>query len=315
MRRRWTRWWQSHWILRRGYLALLALPGVMRQATPADGEAQQKAQSAALAEAVSVGFGTALEAMVAARLGEGARLEAILGGQIGEVSELCATAAIEAADQPALQRARMLEAVQTLLGAVPALPEDLHEGPGHPPGFLIRGAVALTNRERDKKRVEYTFHFSDVWTAREELLWGAALTIRLSAISMVLSLGIAVFGALARTSGPKWLRIAVAAYVEFVRNTPFLVQVFVIFFGLPALGVRLEANTGALIAMVLNGSAYTIEIVRAGIEAISHGQVEAAYALGLHRLQAFRSIVLPQALRAVFAPLGSQFILLMLNSS
>jgi polar amino acid transport system permease protein len=163
--------------------------------------------------------------------------------------------------------------------------------------------------------VEYTFHFIDVWTNREELLWGAWLTVRLSAISMVLSLLIAIFGALARTSGPKWLRGVVAAYVEFVRNTPFLVQVFVIFFGLPALGLRLEANTGALIAMVLNGSAYTIEIVRAGIQAISHGQVEAAYALGMHKLQTFRSIVLPQALRAVFTPLGSQFILLMLNSS
>ena len=163
--------------------------------------------------------------------------------------------------------------------------------------------------------MNYTFHFIDVWRARDELLLGAWLTIQLSALSMALSLGIAVFGALARTSGPKWLRIAVAAYVEFIRNTPFLVQVFVIFFGLPALGIRLEANTGALIAMVLNGSAYTIEIVRAGIEAVNHGQVEAAYALGLHRLQAFRSIVLPQALRAVFTPLGSQFILLMLNSS
>ena len=163
--------------------------------------------------------------------------------------------------------------------------------------------------------MEYTFHFIDVWTAREELLRGALLTIRLSAISMVLSLGIAVLGAFARTSGPKWLRVMVAAYVEFVRNTPFLVQVFVIFFGLPALGIRLEADTGALIAMVLNGSAYTIEIVRAGIQAINHGQVEAAYALGMHRLQTFRSIVLPQALRAVFTPLGSQFILLMLNSS
>ncbi len=163
--------------------------------------------------------------------------------------------------------------------------------------------------------MDYTFHFIDVWRARDELLWGAALTIKLSAISMVLSLVVAVFGALARTSGPKWLQAVVATYVEFIRNTPFLVQVFVIFFGLPAFGIRLEADTGALIAMVLNGSAYTIEIVRAGIEAVNHGQVEAAYALGLHKIQTFRSIVLPQALRAVFTPLGSQFILLMLNSS
>jgi polar amino acid transport system permease protein len=163
--------------------------------------------------------------------------------------------------------------------------------------------------------VDYTFHFIDVWRAREDLAWGAWLTIQLSAVSMVLSLALAVFGALGRTSGPRWLRAMIAGYVEFVRNTPFLVQVFVIFFGLPAIGIRLEANTGALIAMVLNGSAYTIEIVRAGIEAVSHGQVEAAKALGLHRIQVFFHIVLPQALRTVFAPLGSQFILLMLNSS
>ena len=166
-----------------------------------------------------------------------------------------------------------------------------------------------------KRRLDYTFHFVDVWTARDELLDGAWLTIRLSAVSMILSLLVAVVGAFGRTSGPKWVQRLVAAFVEFIRNTPFLVQVFVIFFGRPGIGIRLEANTGALIAMVLNGSAYTIEIVRAGIEAISHGQVEAAIALGLHRVQVFRKVVLPQALRAVFAPLGSQFILLMLNSS
>ena len=163
--------------------------------------------------------------------------------------------------------------------------------------------------------MDYTFHFGDVWAARDELAWGALLTVQLSAISMVLSLIIAVFGALGRTAGPTWLRFVIGAYVEFVRNTPFLVQVFMIFFGLPAIGVRLDANEGALIAMVLNGSAYTIEIVRAGIESITHGQIEAASALGLHRFQAFRLIVLPQALKAVFPPLGSQFILLMLNSS
>ena len=161
----------------------------------------------------------------------------------------------------------------------------------------------------------YSFHFGDIWAAREQLLWGTLLTLELSAGAMVLSLIVAVFGALARTSGPRWLQWLVAAYVEFIRNTPFLIQVFVIFFGLPALGIRLDAIICAVIAMVLNGSAYTIEIVRAGIESVGHGQGEAARALGLHRLQAFRLIVLPQALRAVLPPLGSQFILLMLNSS
>ena len=163
--------------------------------------------------------------------------------------------------------------------------------------------------------MDYTFHFGDVWNAWPELLDGAIFTLWLSAASMAISLVVAVFGALARTSGPIWLRAIVAVYVELIRNTPFLVQLFLIFFGLPSLGVRLDANEGALIAMVLNGSAYTIEIVRAGIEAVGHGQVEAGRALGLHRFGVFRLIVLPQALRVVVAPLGSQFILLMLNSS
>ena len=154
-----------------------------------------------------------------------------------------------------------------------------------------------------------------MWAVRDEFLRGALLTVELSALSMALSLVLAVFGALARTAGPRWLQWLVAAYVEFIRNTPFLVQVFVIFFGLPAAGIRLEAEVCAVIAMVLNGSAYTIEIVRAGIESIPSGQPEAARALGLRTVQAFRLVVLPQALRAVLPPLGSQFILLMLNSS
>ncbi|GAC1487575.1 MAG: amino acid ABC transporter permease [Acetobacteraceae bacterium] len=163
--------------------------------------------------------------------------------------------------------------------------------------------------------MSYVFHFGDIWDAWQELLDGALFTLALSAASMALSLLIAIFGALGRTSGPRWLRMIIAGYVEAIRNTPFLVQLFLIFFGLPAVGVRLDANQGALIAMVLNGSAYTIEIVRAGIESIGHGQIEAGAELGLHRLRVFRLIVLPQALRAVVPPLGSQFILLMLNSS
>jgi polar amino acid transport system permease protein len=163
--------------------------------------------------------------------------------------------------------------------------------------------------------VDYVFQFQDVWNARYELAWGALLTVELSAMAMVLSLVFAVIGAFLRLSGPKPVRMAIATYVEVIRNTPFLVQIFMLYFGLPTLGIRLDANTGALIALVLNGSAYTIEIVRAGIESVGHGQTEAASALGLHRFQVFRLVVLPQALRAVVPPLGSQFILLMLNSS
>ncbi len=161
----------------------------------------------------------------------------------------------------------------------------------------------------------YTFHFGDVWAAQDELIAGTLFTLWLSAASMVLSLVVAIFGALGRTAGPRWLQGLIAAYVEIIRNTPFLVQLFLLFFGLPVIGLRLDANQGALAAMVLNGSAYTIEIVRAGIESIGRGQIEAGRALGLHSFSVFRLIVLPQALRAVMPPLGSQFILLMLNSS
>ena len=163
--------------------------------------------------------------------------------------------------------------------------------------------------------MDYVFHFGDIWDARDELLWGTLETLRLSALAMVLSLIVAVLGAYARTSGPKWLQKLVAAYVEVIRNTPFLVQIFMLYFGLPGLGLRLDANEGALLALVLNGSAYTIEIVRAGIESVGRGQIEAAHALGLHGFRIFRLVVLPQALRVVVPPLGSQFILLMLNSS
>ena len=163
--------------------------------------------------------------------------------------------------------------------------------------------------------MDYVFHFGDIWDARDELLWGTLLTLRLSALAMVFSLVFAVAGAYGRTAGPRWVRSLVAGYVEVIRNTPFLVQIFMLYFGLPGLGLRLDANEGALIALVLNGSAYTIEIVRAGIESVGRGQIEAAGALGLGKFRIFRLVVLPQALRVVVPPLGSQFILLMLNSS
>ena len=165
--------------------------------------------------------------------------------------------------------------------------------------------------------MNYIFQFGEILKPVnfDELLWGMLNTLRLSALSMVLSLAFAIVGAMLRTSGPKWAKAIIAAYVEIIRNTPFLVQVFMIFFGLPTIGFRLDANGAALVAMVLNGSAYTIEIVRAGIESISAGQMDAAKAIGLRPLQSFRLVVLPQALKVMLAPLGSQFILLMLNSS
>jgi len=163
--------------------------------------------------------------------------------------------------------------------------------------------------------VSYVFQFGDVWNSWDELMLGAWLTVRLSLSAMVLGLVVAIVCALAKTSGPKLLGALVDAYVELIRNTPFLIQLFIVFFGLPVLGLRLEADWAALLAMVVNVGAYAAEIVRAGIESISRGQIEAARALGLRPLQTFRHIILLPAIRTVYPALTSQFILLMLNSS
>jgi polar amino acid transport system permease protein len=163
--------------------------------------------------------------------------------------------------------------------------------------------------------LEYQFQFGDVFASWEDLLDGAWMTIQLSGTAMLIGLAVAVVCAMAKTSGPRPLRWLVNAYVEIIRNTPFLVQIFLIFFGLPSLGLRLSPWQAALIAMVVNVGAYATEIIRAGIESILKGQVEAGMALGLSKLQIFRYVILIPALRAVYPALTSQFILLMLTSS
>lgn len=161
----------------------------------------------------------------------------------------------------------------------------------------------------------YTFQFADIWAARDDFLWGAWLTVRLAGLSMILSLLFAIVGAFVRMAGPAPVRALITTYVEVIRNTPFLVQIYIIYFGMPSIGIRLDPNNAALVALTLNGSAYAIEIIRAGIESVARGQLEAAQALGLTRNQTFRDIILPQALRNVLPPLESQFILLLLGSS
>jgi polar amino acid transport system permease protein len=163
--------------------------------------------------------------------------------------------------------------------------------------------------------VTYVFQFGAVWQEFGTLLLGAWLTVRLSAITMVLGLGVGVLGALGKDSRHRWLRRLVQGYVEAIRNTPFLVQLLLVYLGLPSLGLRLTPEQAALLAMVVNLGAYATEIVRAGIEAVPRGQIEAGRALGLRPHQVFRLVVLVPALRTVFPALASQFILVMLASS
>jgi polar amino acid transport system permease protein len=163
--------------------------------------------------------------------------------------------------------------------------------------------------------MSYEFDFTDVFAAWPELLHGMINSLVLSGLAMAIGMVVAVLGALGKTSGPKPVRTAIDGYIELIRNTPFLVQIFLIFFGLPALGVRLSSNAAALLAMVVNVGAYGIEIVRAGIESIQKGQIEAGKSLGMRPLQIFRYVILKPAIQAIYPSLTSQFILLMLNSS
>ncbi|CAD5278531.1 Polar amino acid transport system permease protein [Bosea sp. 62] len=163
--------------------------------------------------------------------------------------------------------------------------------------------------------MKYGLQFRDVFAAWQSILDGVWITLLLSAVAMVGGLAIGILCAAARTYGPAWLRRIVGAYVEIIRNTPLLVQLFLIFFGLPSFGVRLDGLTAAMIALVINLGAYTTEIVRAGLEAVPKAQIEAGHSLGLSGLQVFRYIVVFPALKAMFPALASQFVLLMLATS
>ncbi|MCU4117954.1 amino acid ABC transporter permease [Variovorax sp. N23] len=159
------------------------------------------------------------------------------------------------------------------------------------------------------------FDFGAVLVDWRLLAKGVAWTIGLTAIATVIGMVVGVACAWARSSGPAWLRWVVGTYVELIRNTPFIVQLFFIFFGLPAAGVKLTPETASIIAMVANLGAYATEIIRAGIEATPKGQIEAAVSLALNRMQVFLRVVLPPALKKVWPAMVSQIIIVMLGSA
>ena len=157
--------------------------------------------------------------------------------------------------------------------------------------------------------------FAAIFQAWPLLLKGMAWTLGLTTIAAVLGLALGIAAAWTRTEGSGVGRLLVAMYVESIRNTPFIVQLFFIFFGLPALGVKLSPEWASVIAMVINLGAYSAEIVRAGIQATPRGQVEAALSLAMTRTQIFTRVVLPPALQRVWPALVSQIIIVMLGSA
>jgi polar amino acid transport system permease protein len=169
--------------------------------------------------------------------------------------------------------------------------------------------------DRGEDAVNYQLDFGPVVGGFPNLLWGCAGTLGLALGGMALAIVIGIGGVVLRDSRIRPLRWFVMAFVELIRNTPFLVQIYFIFFALPLVGIRLNPTPTAIIALGVNGGAYAIEIIRGGVHSINKGQVEAGLALGLHKAAVFRLIVLKPALRAIYPSLASQFVLLTLTTS
>ena len=163
--------------------------------------------------------------------------------------------------------------------------------------------------------MNYKLDFTPVIEGMPQLLLACLGTFGLALGGMALAIVIGIGGVILRDSRVAALRWLVKGFVELVRNTPFLVQIFFIYFALPLAGVRLDPTPTAIIALGINGGAYAIEIIRGGVQSIGKGQIEAGLALGLHKAQVFRLIVLKPALRAIFPSLTSQFVLLTLTTS
>jgi polar amino acid transport system permease protein len=161
----------------------------------------------------------------------------------------------------------------------------------------------------------WTPHFEVVLQNLPFLLQGLLSTLQLAGTVAVLAFALGIVVALARLSRVGPIHLVATWYVELLRNTPALVQLFLIYFGPPTVGIRLSVPVAAVLGLTINNSAYMAEIIRAGIRSISSGQTEAAAAVGMAPLQIMRHVVLPQALRVVYPPLVSQIISIVLFSS
>jgi polar amino acid transport system permease protein len=160
-----------------------------------------------------------------------------------------------------------------------------------------------------------TLNFSQLWRYEDLLAQGTLMTLLLTVIAAGAGTLIGVGGAVLVRGGPRPVRWAIRGYIEVIRNTPALIQLFIIFFVLPSLGLRLPPFEAAAVALSIYFGAYAIEIIRAGLDAIPRAQLEAGQCLGLTRWQVFRHIVLLPALRAIYPAFTSQFVLLLLGTS
>ncbi len=160
-----------------------------------------------------------------------------------------------------------------------------------------------------------TFSWPAIWQGLPYLLQGAGLTIVISAAAMLLALILGMVVAVLSQIPGRIARGLVRAYVEVFRNTPLLIQIFIVYFGLPQFGLRFSPFLSGLSALTLYTAAYNTEIFRAGLEAVPKGQHEAARSTGLSLLQEAVYVIIPQALRISFPALGNNLVSLVKNSS
>ncbi|AFL50205.1 polar amino acid transport system permease protein [Sinorhizobium fredii] len=163
--------------------------------------------------------------------------------------------------------------------------------------------------------MNYQFEFGWLFEYYPQIVKGIGITIQLIAVGAVAGISLGIVCAWVRALGPAWLRPVVATYVELIRNTPFLIQLFFIFFGLPSLGVQLSELQAANLAMIVNLGAYSSEIIRAGIQATPRGQFEAGASLAMTPFETFRHVVLIPSLERIWPALSSQVVIVMLGSA
>ena len=160
------------------------------------------------------------------------------------------------------------------------------------------------------------FDFDLVVQSFPLLLLGAGVTIQITAVSVTAGLFIGMFVGIARLSKNWIIKALATAYVDFIRGTPLLVQLFLVYFALPIiLGTRIDPFIAAITACSINSGAYVAEIFRGGIQSIDKGQMEAGRSLGMTWAQTMRHVILPQAFKRIIPPLGNEFIAMMKDSS
>ena len=159
------------------------------------------------------------------------------------------------------------------------------------------------------------FYFNELLHSLPFFLKGLWMTVAVSGLSLIAGTVIGFVCGIIRASGNKILRLLIGVWVDLIRGTPFLVQIFIIFFILPSAGIELEAFPAAVIALTNLAASFICEIVAGGILAVPSGQREAATASGLSGYQQLRYIILPQAMRTILPPLVGQYVLLVKDSS